>query len=194
MTAVPVHPSPTDPSVGVLRDEFRERSGISETNKPFEWISLGPVPVPIPNPPSRRRALRIHDLHHVVTGYGTDLSGEAQVSAWECAAGLHNESVAWIFCPAGTLGGMLRWPIKTVTAYARGRRARTFFGQDADTTDALPLAAAHHWCRTTEPAPTPTIRDWVGALGWAAFGLISVVLPPVAVAIGGTRKPPTTLP
>lgn len=182
-----------EPSLVELRDEFREANGITETQRRIEWIKLGPIPVPIPNPPARRRALRIHDLHHLVTGYRTDLPGEFQISAWECAAGLHNEPLAWIFCPSGTLGGMLRCPHLTVAAYARGRRSRTLFGQDPQTADALTLPGARDWCRASRDRdrdPRPSIRDWVGTLGWAAVGIVSVVLPPLAVAIGRTRRPP----
>src|SRR6185295_18739346 len=31
--------------------------------------------------------LHLHDLHHVVTGYGTGLVGEAEISAYELRAG-----------------------------------------------------------------------------------------------------------
>lgn len=180
-------------TLGALRDEFRECNGIPDTKASFEWIRLGPLPVPIPNPPSRRRALRIHDLHHLVTGYRTDLRGEAQVSAWECGAGLHNEPVAWVFCPSGTLGGMLRRPRSTVAAYARGRRSRSLFGQDPETVDSLTLGSAESWCNTAAPAPEPTLRDWAGALGWACLGIVSLVLPPVAAAVGRLRRSPDAL-
>ena len=34
------------------------------------WVDLklGPVPLPFPNTASRVRALRFHDLHHILTG------------------------------------------------------------------------------------------------------------------------------
>jgi len=28
-----------------------------------------------------------HDIHHMITGYGTDLSGEAKLLCWEVGAG-----------------------------------------------------------------------------------------------------------
>lgn len=185
-------PAP-EPTLGQLRDQFRDVNGIPETNRRLEWIKVGPIPVPIPNPPARQRALRIHDLHHLVTGYQTDLAGEFEISAWECSAGLANEPLAWIFCPSGTLGGMLRYPKRTVAAFARGRAARTLFGQDPAATDALTLSEATTWCRTTTDAPAPTIRDWLGAAKWAAVGIISVLLPPLSLVIGRTRPAPTAL-
>jgi hypothetical protein len=59
-------------------------------------IKLWKLTLKIPNSDGRRRAVRIHDLHHVVTGYATDLRGEAEIGAWELAS------------------GCLRWPAATV--------------------------------------------------------------------------------
>ena len=42
----------------------------------------------VPNPPSRKIAGRYHDLHHLVTGYGTNPTGEAEISAWELRRGI----------------------------------------------------------------------------------------------------------
>src|SRR5690348_8708353 len=50
-------------------------------------IKLGPIPMPFPNTASRVRAVKYHDLHHVLTGYDTDWRGEFEISAWEIAAG-----------------------------------------------------------------------------------------------------------
>ena len=53
-----------------------------------KWVDfkLGKVPFPIPNSPGRVRAVRFHDLHHVLTGYDTSTIGEFEISAWEIAA------------------------------------------------------------------------------------------------------------
>ena len=37
---------------------------------------------------ARVAAARIHDLHHVATGFGTDFAGEGEISAWELRRGL----------------------------------------------------------------------------------------------------------
>ena len=46
-------------------------------------VRVGPVPVGIPNVAARRRATPIHDLNHLVSGYGHDAMGEAENAAWE---------------------------------------------------------------------------------------------------------------
>lgn len=46
------------------------------------------VKLRVPNPPSHQRAIRLHDLHHVATGFGTDHAGEAEISVWQARRGL----------------------------------------------------------------------------------------------------------
>jgi hypothetical protein len=79
----------------------------------------------IPNPPTRQRAIAIHDLHHVATGYGTDFKGEAEVSAFECAHSLSGIGIYVQMLVIGiALGGLCFAPIRTVRAFRAGRRAR----------------------------------------------------------------------
>jgi hypothetical protein len=44
----------------------------------------------VPNTPRHAWAIRLHDLHHVATGYGTDMAGEGAISAWEALRGLRD--------------------------------------------------------------------------------------------------------
>src|SRR5436190_5780545 len=76
------------------------------------WVDfkLGPLPFPFPNPPSRVKAVKYHDLHHVLTGYDTDIVGEFEISAWEIAAGCRSFAAAWVVNLGGMAGGILRSP------------------------------------------------------------------------------------
>ena len=73
-------------------NEFGDDGGYSK-----RWVKfdLGPIPLAFPNLPSRRRAVRIHDLDHVLTGYNTDLRGETEIAAYEIASGCGNYGAAW---------------------------------------------------------------------------------------------------
>ena len=53
----------------------------------FVVVKLALVPYPIPNTAARKRAVKIHDLDHLVTGYATDRVGELEIAAWELASG-----------------------------------------------------------------------------------------------------------
>lgn len=91
-----------------------------------EWADaeLGPFAYRVPNLPARAAALRVHDLHHLVTGYPTDWKGEAQISAWELGSGWGRYPYAWIIAIFGLLTGVLAMPGATLRAFARGRRSR----------------------------------------------------------------------
>jgi hypothetical protein len=50
-------------------------------------VYTGCLLVPMPNIETRRRYLKYHDLHHLVTGYSVGRIGEGEVSAWELGTG-----------------------------------------------------------------------------------------------------------
>ncbi len=94
------------------------------------WVDfkIGPVPFPFPNSAARVRAVRYHDLHHVLTGYRTDFHGEMEISAWEIAAGCRNFVVAWQLNLAGMFGGATYMPRRIFRAFVRGRHSRSLYG------------------------------------------------------------------
>lgn len=94
-------------------------------------VRIGPIPVAYPNIEARRRAVRYHDLHHVVTGYSTDLCGEVEISAWEVRTGCKGYWVAWALGLSGLLA-VFKWPRETIRAFARGRQCQNLYGQDYD--------------------------------------------------------------
>jgi hypothetical protein len=88
------------------------------------------IHVTLPSPLQRRQALPMHDLHHVVTGYGTDLAGEAEISAWETSRGLgplglYVRSLIWL----GDTQGMLLRPRRTWRAFRAAPGKGSLFGR-----------------------------------------------------------------
>ena len=90
------------------------------------WVDfkVGPIPFPLPNPEARRKAVKFHDLNHVLTGYRTDLAGEFEISAWEIGAGCRTFAAAWVLNLSGTNAGAFLWPRRTWRAFVAGRRSR----------------------------------------------------------------------
>lgn len=91
-------------------------------------VKLGPIPFSIPNTSSRVRAVRIHDLHHIVTEYQTNLKGESEIAAWEIATGCRDFYTAWNLNLSAFGFGVLVWPGAAWRAFLRGRRSRNFYG------------------------------------------------------------------
>ncbi|MCO4773188.1 MAG: hypothetical protein KDA24_24355 [Deltaproteobacteria bacterium] len=98
----------------------------------FAEAQFGPLAYRVPNPEPRANALRLHDLHHVVTGYETDWRGEAEISAWELASGLGAQPWAWMIMLWGMFTGLVLAPRVTVRAFLRGRRSRNLYGRPFD--------------------------------------------------------------
>ncbi|MEY4577781.1 MAG: hypothetical protein RL701_2484, partial [Pseudomonadota bacterium] len=89
-TSVREHPIPATWTVHAGRDAYLAENGFTLeaydaaiTPATFLGLKLG-----VPNTPRHRWAIMRHDLHHVATGYGTDLAGEAEISAWELRRGV----------------------------------------------------------------------------------------------------------
>jgi hypothetical protein len=94
------------------------------------WVDfkLGPIPMPFKNTKARVRAVRFHDLHHILTGFDTDIVGEFEISAWEIAAGCKGFVAAWMLNLGGLAAGLIRAPARTFRAFVRGRRDRSLYG------------------------------------------------------------------
>jgi hypothetical protein len=82
-------PVPADWSGLQGRDEYIHENGFSIAGyaETKSKVNVAGIDLTIPNPPKRRYIIKVHDLHHVITGYGTDLVGEGEVSFWELRAG-----------------------------------------------------------------------------------------------------------
>ena len=116
-------PFPKDWTVQQAVEAYLEENGfpIEDYDKSTVDVTFWSFTFPFPNPPSRQVAVRFHDLHHVVTGYGTDPTGEAEISAWETRRGASVfswfvRSIVW----SGALFGMLHSPRRTLAALRAG--------------------------------------------------------------------------
>src|SRR5687768_972265 len=65
-------------------------------DKKWFKIEAGPLFIPLPNIKSRVDAVKIHDVHHLITGYPATLKGEAEIGAWEIGSGCGKYYAAWL--------------------------------------------------------------------------------------------------
>ncbi len=97
------------------------------------WVEfeLGPIKMPFPNTPGRVRAVKFHDLHHILTGYDTNPVGEFEIAGWELGAGARKmPAAARVINASGFFTGLLSSPRKVVAAFLRGRRSRSLYPED----------------------------------------------------------------
>jgi hypothetical protein len=129
----------------ILRDgltDYRRANNLPDDGGVRErWavVRIGPVPVAYPNIAARRVAVPYHDLHHVVTGYATDLRGEAEISAWEIGSGAGRFWFVWLINLSAIVAG-LRWPLDVIRAFARGRQCKNLFGAPYEQTVMRPVS------------------------------------------------------
>src|SRR3954463_3447299 len=91
-------------------------------------VYTGCMLVPLPNIETRRRFLKYHDLHHLVTGYSVGRIGEGEVSAWELGTGS-----AFVSPVLGTMNlialstGLFVAPGRMWRAFRRGCRSENLY-------------------------------------------------------------------
>jgi hypothetical protein len=134
------------------------------------WVDfkLGPVPFPFPNTPARVRALRYHDLHHILTDYDTDIRGELEISAWELGAGCRDFTAAWVLNLGGVAAGLFVAPGRVFRAFVRGCRTESLYGKDYERLLASRVAEA----RREAGADQPPARATAGDLGLFALTVL----------------------
>lgn len=99
---------------------------------PWVKIKIGPFNVSIPNTPGRVRAVRFHDLHHILTGYDTDLRGEAEIAAWELGSGCADHYAAWVLNIGAAGIGIALIPKRTWQAFLRGLDSKNLYRETFD--------------------------------------------------------------
>jgi hypothetical protein len=94
-------------------------------------VRIGPVSIPLPNPRARQRAVFIHDVNHVLTGYNAVFSdGEMSIAAFEVGAGCGRVWVAWFLnLMLMALGAIVR-PGLVLRGFVRGRRSESLYTRD----------------------------------------------------------------
>lgn len=117
-------PFPTSMTVRDARDVYLAENGftVEAYDAKFTDASALGIKFKVPNTDAHRVGIMLHDLHHVATGFGTDLTGEAEISAWEARRGLMALGlyVAGIVS-SGALMGLLVAPRRTVRAWRASR-------------------------------------------------------------------------
>lgn len=158
------------------------------------WIKVKYLrfPVWLPNVENRRRAVPLHDLHHILTEYPTTWRGEAEISAWEVASGgLHGFWAAWILDLMNIAQGLLINPSGVYAAFMRGRGSRNLYGQPL--TDQLldsSIGEVRSRLHLDEQGREPDVRDHAALAFWTLAGVLTylaAVLAPcliVAIVIG----------
>ncbi|HEY4239091.1 MAG TPA: hypothetical protein VGM88_04720 [Kofleriaceae bacterium] len=164
------------------RAQYFAASGFSTATYTDRWVTLaklGPLPLGFPNSASRRRAIPLHDLHHVATEYATTFVGEAEIGAWEVAAGCANHVAAWVLDAGAMACGLVLAPRLVYRAFVRGRHSRALY-REGWSDALLELSVGELRARLGLDAPhAATARDRFAFAAW----VIGFAAPPLLVAL-----------
>jgi hypothetical protein len=177
----------SDLTLGAARADYYRVNGFGEDGgDALEWVPLKilGMTLKIPNTDGRRRALKIHDLHHVVTGYQTDLRGEAEIGAWELASGCLRWPAATILNLFALAMGLVLAPHRMARAWSLGRHTNNLYSEDvvdhllprtvSEVRSSLGLATTHSRAR---------LRDLLAILVVGLPALAVMVSPLIGVAL-----------
>lgn len=165
-------------SVGEARARFFREAGFPEDGgysaRTVVLKKLGPIPiVAFPNSDARRRAIAMHDLHHVATFYEPSWTGEAEISAWELATGCGRYVFAWVITMPAIAVGLLVAPLRTWRAWVRGRHTRSLYAERWS--DALlhkTVGELRRELGLERPVPPATLGDALSFGVWSAASLL----------------------
>jgi len=158
------------------RARYFESNGFGDGGYDAKWVklALGPIPFAFPNTAARVRAVRLHDLHHVATGYDTNLLGEAEIGAWEIGSSCRGFVAAWVLNLYAMQLGLWIDPAAVYRAFVRGRHTGNLYsgnpGNPGAWDEALleaPVGELRERLRLTGPAPEARAADRAAFLGWA---------------------------
>jgi ubiquinone biosynthesis protein Coq4 len=142
-----------------------------------------------PNFDARRKAVLKHDIHHLLTGYSTNIKGEYEISAWEIASGCKKYWAAFILDTSGLMLGIAFYFWGTLKAFSRGRRTKNLYDdrisdQQALNTNISDLRSQLLLDKFSKETK-PTFVDFILFLMFALYGLLisiaSIVLLPLII-------------
>ena len=149
------------------------------------WVKLkfGPIPLAFPNTAERKRAVPFHDLHHLTTGYATDLVGEAEIGAWEIASGCTQYPAA-VFLNLSVFGFALPARRDRIfRAFVRGRHTRNLYDREyGDPLLDQTVEETRRELGLDGETPGPTAEDRRAFVRWCAAALAVVWGPYIPLA------------
>ena len=117
------------------RARYFAENGLGDGGYGDRFVVLRVAGIPalvLPNTKQRVRSVRIHDVHHVLTGYATSWRGEAEIAAWELASGCRDHWAAWGLNLSAALIGLCFAPRAVWRAFRSGLLCRNLYEREWD--------------------------------------------------------------
>jgi ubiquinone biosynthesis protein Coq4 len=159
-------------------------------SKPYVRIDINPsFHFYIPNFNERRKAVIKHDMHHLLTGYETNMAGETEISMWEVASGCKKYRAALAIDVSGAMMGFLFNFPRLLKSFARGRRTGNLYHDKYTTEQALDMRVGElrkefkldQYPKYTQPTFADVILFLVFCFFGGIYSILSLALLPLVV-------------
>jgi hypothetical protein len=179
-------------TLGEARKLYFDRSGFGADGGYSErWIKVKVwrIPIWLPNTAGRVKAVKLHDLHHVLTEYPTTWRGEAEISAWEVGSGgLDRYWAGWWLDLMNFAQGLAVNPKGVYRGFMRGRRSENLFRTEfADAVLESKVGEYRRRLLLDAPERPASMHDLLAFGFWLGVSIIvyfiSVILPIAAVPL-----------
>lgn len=160
----------------ILYKNYQLESDGGVNDASVEIRLLKGVTLYIPNIKTRRKVVKKHDIHHLVTGYSAVMKGETEISAWELSTGCRHNWFAFFINTLGMMSGIpfnLRGIWK---AWARGRRTTNVYGTSHELEELLNQTVGdlkkELGLLNEDKAPGYSIMDFLSFVLFLIFGTV----------------------
>lgn len=142
-----------------------------------------------PNFDARRKAVILHDIHHLLTGYTTTLSGESEISAWEIGSGCKSYWAAFLIDTSGLMMGIPFNFMGVLKAFSRGRKTKNLYHNlfsideilDMKITELRKQLSLDKYPQDVKPSLTDFILFSIFALYGFIYSIISLIFLPIVI-------------
>jgi len=160
-----------------------------------KWVKVeyGLLRFYFPNTKGRVKVVKYHDLHHILTGYGTSLSGETEIGAWEVATGCTRSLAAWLLNLSGFAAGLVINPQGVYKAFLRGKHSANLYHLPFnDELLSSRVGYLRQQLNLDEPLRPASLADNTAFILWSLISVVTlliiigiVITPLILILIGG---------
>ncbi|HEV3190835.1 MAG TPA: hypothetical protein VGY54_10085 [Polyangiaceae bacterium] len=145
-------------------------------DKKWVPVKVGPAEFAIKNTKGRVRSVRLHDLHHIATGYATTLEGEALVGAWELASSCRDHWAAWFLNATAFAFGIVLAPRALWRAFVRGRYSSNLYeGEFSESLLDVTVSDLRDKLRVVDEQHEASLADALVFTLWLGVGIYLLV-------------------
>jgi hypothetical protein len=140
-------------------------------------VYIGCLLAPVHNINARKKYLKFHDLHHIMSGYGIDRVGESEISAWELGSRSCRKPLISVMNLFALSTGFILSPSKVTQAFYRGCRSRNLYYMASGMTESEIDQLSINEMKATHLEILPVVEyKWLRSIEFSGYIIMSMVI------------------